>query len=68
MLFQDGGDVPLQITPQERLFKKSIQCDDPQLKDKAKAELLVSLKSSGGDIYVAKGKRVGYLQDIAHTN
>ena len=66
MVLQEGGDVPLWITTQERVVTKFSQCDDPQLKYKTKSELLGNIKSAGVGITVVKGKRVGQLQDIDH--
>ena len=40
--------------------------DDPQLKDKAKAELLGNSKSYGVDIYVVKGDMLGDMHVISH--
>ena len=51
------------MTTQERVAIKSSQHDDSYLKYKIKAELLGKLKSTGVDIFVVKGKRVGELQD-----
>ena len=68
ILFQDGADVPLRMTPQEHLATKFSQYDDPQLKYKAEDELLGNLKSDGVDIYIMKWKRVGELQDSSLKN
>ena len=57
MVFQDGGNEPLWMTPQERVSTKFSQYDEMQLKDKTKAELLGNLKISGMDISVVKGKQ-----------
>ena len=43
MIFQEGDDVTFWITPQERIVTKFSQCDDPQLKDKTKADFLGGL-------------------------
>ena len=64
IIFQEGNDVPLWMTPQELLATKFSQYDEPQLKDKTNAELLGNLKSARVDISVVKGKRAGELQDI----
>ena len=68
MVFQEGGDVPLWKTTQERVATKFSQYDDTQLKDKKKSELIGNLNSAGVDISVVKGKRVGYMQDISRKN
>ena len=54
MIFQEGGDVPFWMTPQERVATKFSQYDEPQLKDKTKDEFIGNLKSSGVGIYVLK--------------
>ena len=59
MVFQEGDDAPFCITPQDCTVKNFIQCDDTQLKDKTKAQLLGNIKSAGVDISVVKGKMVG---------
>ena len=64
MLYQEGGNVPIWMTPQERVATKFSQCDELQLKNNTKAQLLGNIKSSGVDISVVKEKRVGDLQDI----
>ena len=58
MLFQEGGDESLCMTPQERVATKISQYDGPQLKNKTKYELLGNIKISGVDISVMNGKRV----------
>ena len=52
------------MNPQQNVDKNISQYDDTQLKYKTKSKLLSNLKSSGVDIYVVKGERVGDLQDI----
>ena len=64
MLFQEGGNVPLWMNPQERVDTKLSQYDEPQLKYNTKIGLLINIKSAGVDIYVVEGNRVGDLQDI----
>ena len=59
MEFQESGDVPLYITPQEHTVTKLSHCDEHQLKDKTKYGLLGNLKSAGMDISAVKGTRVG---------
>ena len=68
MIFQEGDDVPLWMTMQERVDTKFSQYDEPQIKDKTKSELLSDLKSDGMDIFVVEGERVGELQDIYRKN
>ena len=68
MLLQDGSDVPLWMTPQERGSNKFSQYDDKSLKDNKKDELIGNIKSTGIYISVVKGKRVGDLQDISRDN
>ena len=68
MVFQEGEDVPLWTTQQERLKKKFSKYDEPQLKYNTKADLLSNLKSSGVDISLVKGKRVVELQYIYPNN
>ena len=65
MVFQEGSDVPLWMTPQERVATKFSQYNEPQLKDKTKAYLLGNIKSYGVDISVVKEERVGGMQDIS---
>ena len=43
MLFQECGDVLLQMTPQENLATKFSQHDEPQLKYNTKDDLLGNL-------------------------
>ena len=38
MLFREGGDLPFCMTPQESSDTNISQYDEPQLKDKTKAE------------------------------
>ena len=68
MLFQESGDVPFWMTPQDSVAKTFSQYDDLQLKDKTKAELLGNIKSAGVDISVVKGNRLYKIQDISHKN
>ena len=68
MLFQESGDVPFWVNPQEHVATNSSHYDYPQLKYKTKAQLLGNIKSSGVDIYVVKDKKVGELQDIPLKN
>ena len=68
MLLQEGGDVPLWMTPQDHVATYFSQYDEPQLKDKTKTELLGNLQSAGVDISVVKEKRVGELQYISRKN
>ena len=62
MVFQEGGDVPLYMTPQERVPKHFGNYDELQLKDKTKSEFLGNIKHAGVDI------SVGDLQDISCKN
>ena len=66
MVFQEGGNVPFWMKPQYRISMKFRQCDETQLKDNTKAELLGNLNSAGMHISVVRGNRVGYMQDIYH--
>ena len=68
MVFHEGSNVSFWITPQQLVVTKFSQCDDPQLKDKTKTELLGNLQSAGVDISVVKEKRVGELQYISRKN
>ena len=68
MELKEGGYVPFYMTSQEHVSTKSSHYDEPQLKDKIKAKLLGNFKGDDEDISVAKGERVGELQDIDHTN
>ena len=68
MLLQDGSDVPLWMTPQQRVATNFSQYDDTYVKDKTKYELLSNLKSADVNISVEKVKGVGELQDIYHRN
>ena len=68
MLFQQEDNLPLWMTPQERLAKKFSQYDELQLEDNTKDELLGNLRNAGVYISVVSGKRVGDLQDIYHKN
>ena len=43
MVFQEGDNVPLWMTPQERVDKKFSQYDWTKLKDKTNAELLSNI-------------------------
>ena len=65
LLLQEGVDVPLCINTQNCVSTNFIQYDQLQLKDNTKAQLLGNLKSSGVDISVVNGKRVGEMQDIS---
>ena len=47
MLFQEGGNYPLWMTPQERAATKCIHYDDLSLKYKARDGLLGNLKILG---------------------
>ena len=53
------------MTQQERISTKFSQNDNPQLKDKTKAELFDDLKSGGVGISVVKWEMVGDLKDIS---
>ena len=64
MVIQEGGNVPLWVTPQGDIAMNFGEYGEPQLKDKTKAELLGNIKSAGVDIYLVKGNRVVELQDI----
>ena len=68
MVLQEGGNVPLCITPQERVVMKFSQCDEPLVKDKTYDELLNNLKIIGMGISIVKGKRLDYMQYITHKN
>ena len=65
MVFQEGDDVPLCMTPQEFTSTKFSHYDELQLKDKTKDELLCRLKRGGVDMYVVEGQIVGKLQDTS---
>ena len=56
------------MTPEERVATNFSQCDEQQLKEQTKAELLVSLKSPGVDISAVRVNRLGEMQDIACKN
>ena len=43
MVFQEGDNVPLWMTPQERVDKNFSQYDWTKLKDKTNAELLSNI-------------------------
>ena len=64
MAFQLGGGVTFWMDPQERIDTPFSHYDELQLKEKTKAELIGNIKSSGVDISVVKGERVGELQNI----
>ena len=64
MVFQQGGNTPLWMTPQEREATKFCQYDEPKLKYKTKDKLLGNLKSYDVDIYVLKGKRLGQIEEV----
>ena len=68
VFFQQGGDVSLWTTPQERISTKFSQYDKPWLNYKNKAKLLVNLKSAGVDIYLVKRRRAGDLQYVSRKN
>ena len=53
------------MTPQERVATKIIQYDEPLLKYKTKAELLVYIQDSDVDISVLKGEMVDDLYYIS---
>ena len=55
------------MNPQDIGAKKSIQYDDPLLKDNTKYGLLSNIKISAVDNYVLKGRRVYELQDTSQT-
>ena len=59
MVFHEGSNVSFWITPQQLVVTKFSQCDDQQLKDKTKTELLGNPKFSGVDVSVVNGKTVG---------
>ena len=65
MLINQGCNALLQMTQQERISTKFSQNDNPQLKDKTKAELFDDLKSGGVGISVVKWEMVGDLKDIS---
>ena len=65
MLLQEGGDVPLWMTPQDHVATYFSQYDGPQLKDNKKSELIGNIKGSGVDIPVVKGETVSDMQDIS---
>ena len=68
IIFQEGGYVTFWMNPQEFIDTKFSQYDDPQLKDKTKADSISNIKSAGVDISVVKGKKVGNLQDVSRKN
>ena len=68
ILFQEGGNGPLSMTPQEHVSAEFSKYDEPLLKDKTKYMLIGNIKISVVDKSVVKGKRVGYMQNIAHQN
>ena len=68
MLLKDSNNVPLCMTSQESVVTKFSQYDEPQLKDKTKAELLGDIKSDCVDISIVKGNRVGEMHYIFHKN
>ena len=68
MVFQEGADVPFWMTTQECVATDISQYDQPQLKLNTKAELFDNLKSSGVDISVVDGKRLGEPQDLSRKN
>ena len=45
MVFQEGGDIPLWMTPQERVAIYFSQYTEPLLKDKRKSGLLGNIKT-----------------------
>ena len=68
MSFQEGINRPFWMTPKELVATKFSQHDQSSLKDNTEDELIGNIKISGIDMYVLKGKKVNYLQDIAHEN
>ena len=64
MLFKGGINVTFQMTPQQHVATKFTQCNDPQLKDNTRAELLGNLKITGVDISTVKGRRLSEIKDI----
>ena len=68
MLFQEGGNVSFWMNPQERVYTKPIQYDEPCLKDKTNYELIGDLKSACVEISLVKGKRVGDTHYISHKS
>ena len=68
MIFQNGGDVLLWITTQQRAVKEFSQGDDTQLKYNVKYGLLGNIKSAHVDISVLNENGVCQLQGIDHKN
>ena len=65
MVFQEGSDLPVGVTPQESVATKFSHQEELQLKDNTKAEFFGNIKGAGVNISVVKGKKVGKIQETA---
>ena len=68
MVLQEGGDRTLCMYTQECISTKFIEYDEPQLKDRTKAELISNINITSEDMSIVKEKRVGKMQDVSHEN